>query len=113
MLVATGIAKDADHLVAIAKRIGVHVALTGHDRTSALRPGRPGVFYVFAVYCLNDQVMSETTAWTGANGPTDPRMGELFRQLFMVIWSDSPALRRGGRACPQRLPPPRRGVHPG
>ncbi|MBL6653207.1 MAG: hypothetical protein ISP49_16545 [Reyranella sp.] len=57
------------------------------------RPGRPGVFYVFAVYCRNDQVISETTAWTGANGPTDPRIGELFRQLFQVIWSDSPALR--------------------
>ena len=57
------------------------------------RQGQPGVFYVFAVYCRNDQVMSETTAWTPATGPTDPRLGELFRQLFQVIWSDSPALR--------------------
>lgn len=57
------------------------------------KPGRPGVFYVFAVYCRNDQVMSETTAWTPATGPTDPRMGELFRQLFMVVFSDSPALK--------------------
>lgn len=52
-----------------------------------------GVFYAFAVYCRNDQVLSETTAWTPASSPTDPRIGELFRELFMVIWSDSPALR--------------------
>ena len=57
------------------------------------KPGRPGVFYVFAVYCRNDQVLSETTAWTSATGPADPRIAELFRQLFQVIWSDSPALR--------------------
>ena len=57
------------------------------------KPGRPGVFYVFAVYCRNDQVLSETTAYTGANGPADPRIAELFRQLFQVVWSDSPALR--------------------
>ncbi len=57
------------------------------------KPGRPGIFYVFAVYCRNDQVLSETTAWTPATGPTDPRLRELFDQLFQVIWSDSPALR--------------------
>lgn len=57
------------------------------------KPGRPGIFYVFAVYCRNDQVLSETTAYTAATGPTDPRVGELFRELFQVVWSDSPALR--------------------
>ncbi len=57
------------------------------------KPGTPGTFYVFAVYCRNDQVMSETTAWTPASGPADPRIGELFRQLFMVVFSDSPAHR--------------------
>ena len=57
------------------------------------KPGRPGVFNVFAVYCRNDQVMSETTAWVGAAGPNDPNIAELFRQLFQVILSDSPALR--------------------
>jgi hypothetical protein len=65
------------------------------------RQGRPNIFYVHAVYCRNDQVMSETTAWTEAAGPDDPRIGELFRQLFQVVFSDSPALRplngRGGR----------------
>ena len=58
------------------------------------KQGRPGVFYVFAVYCRNDQVLSETTAWTAATAPNDPRIAELFRQLFQVIWSD---LRRSAR----------------
>ncbi|MCA0303704.1 MAG: hypothetical protein LCH95_14970 [Proteobacteria bacterium] len=57
------------------------------------KPGRPGLFYVFAVYCRNDQVLSETTAWTPASGPNDPKIAELFRQLFQVVWSDSPALK--------------------
>ena len=57
------------------------------------KPGRPGIFYVYAIYCRNDQVMSETTAWTAASGPTDPRIGDLFRELFRVVFSDSPALR--------------------
>jgi hypothetical protein len=58
-----------------------------------LRPGKPGVFYLYAVYCRNDQPLSETTVWTPATGPTDPRIGELFRELFMVLFSDSPMLR--------------------
>ena len=36
-----------------------------------------------------------------AGGPDDPRIQQLFRELFMVVFSDSPALRplngRGGR----------------
>ena len=51
------------------------------------------VFYVYAVYCRNDQVMSETTAWTAASAPDDPRIGQLFRELFQVGFSDSPMLR--------------------
>lgn len=58
-----------------------------------LKQNRPGLFYVFAVYCRNDQVLSETTAWTPVTAPNDPRIAELFRQLFPVVWSDSPALR--------------------
>jgi hypothetical protein len=58
-----------------------------------LRPGQPGIFYLFAVYCRNDQVLSETTAWTAASGPNDPRIDALFRELFQVVFSDSPALR--------------------
>jgi hypothetical protein len=65
------------------------------------KQGQPGLVYVYAVYCRNDQAMSETTAWTPASGPDDPRIQQLFRELFMVVFSDSPALRplngRGGR----------------
>src|SRR5258705_12766787 len=32
------------------------------------KPGRPGVFYVYAVYCRNDMAMSETTASTSTDG---------------------------------------------
>lgn len=52
------------------------------------RQGRPGLFYVYAIYCRNAQAMSFTTAWTPATGPTDPRIEQLFRELFMVIFSD-------------------------
>ncbi len=57
------------------------------------KPARPGLFNLYAVYCRNDQVMSQTTAWTPATGPSDPRVGALFRELFQVVFSDSPALR--------------------
>lgn len=52
------------------------------------RPGRAGVFYVYAIYCRNDRAMSYTTAWTPATGPADPRIERLFRELFMVIFTD-------------------------
>jgi hypothetical protein len=52
------------------------------------RQGKPGVFYVYAIYCRNDQALSFTTAWTGAASPTDPRIERLFRELFMVVFSD-------------------------
>lgn len=58
------------------------------------RPGTPGRFYVYAIYCRNDDMMSETTAWTPATGPNDPRIAELFRELFQVVFTDSPATRR-------------------
>jgi hypothetical protein len=52
------------------------------------RPGTPGRFYVYAIYCRNDRAMSQTTAWTDATGPTDPRIERLFRELFPVIFSE-------------------------
>ena len=56
--------------------------------STRFRPGRPGLFYLYAVYCRNDQAMSETTAWTPATGPDDPRIQQLFRELFQVVFSD-------------------------
>jgi hypothetical protein len=64
-----------------------------------LTEGRPGVVYVFAVYCRNDLALSQTTAWTNAAGPDDPRVGQLFRELFAVLFSDAAGLRpRSGGA---------------
>ena len=62
----------------------------------------PGRFYVYAIYCRNDQAMSFTTAWTQASGPTDPRIEQLFRELFMVIFSDQQ--RRYASLDPQMIP---------
>lgn len=55
------------------------------------RPGKPGVFYVYAIYCRNDRMLSYTTAWTDASGPGDPRIERLFRELFLVVFKDGPS----------------------
>jgi hypothetical protein len=60
---------------------------------SRFKSGRPGLFKIYAVYCRNDVVMSETTAWTSASDANDPRVAELFRELFMVVFPDSHALK--------------------
>lgn len=56
-------------------------------------PAAPGQFKLFAVYCRNDTAMSLTTAWTQASSPEDPRVNQLFRELFLVVFSDAPGLR--------------------
>jgi hypothetical protein len=58
-----------------------------------IKPATPGRLYVFAVYCRNDLALTQTTAWTSATGPDDPRVGELFRELFPVLFSDAMGLR--------------------
>lgn len=55
-----------------------------------LKPPTPGRVYVFGVYCRNDLALSQTTAWTEATNPDDPRLGRLFAQLFLVLFDDSP-----------------------
>jgi hypothetical protein len=57
------------------------------------RPPQPGRVEIFAIYCRNDQVMSETTAWTDASGPTDPRLGQLFFELLSTVFNNAPGLR--------------------
>lgn len=52
------------------------------------RPGKPGVFYVYAIYCRNDRMLSYTTAWTNASGPSDPRIERLFREMFLVVFKE-------------------------
>ena len=51
-------------------------------------------FALFAVYCRNDLALSQSTAWTPATGPEDPRVGQLFSQLFLVIFTDAPLIGR-------------------
>ena len=52
------------------------------------KPNKPGVFYVYAIYCRNDRMLSYTTTWTDASGPTDPRIERLFRELFPVLFKE-------------------------
>ena len=56
-------------------------------------PTRP--FDLYAIYCRDDLPLSYTTAWTEATGPDDPRVGQLFAQLFLVLFPDQPLFRRG------------------
>jgi hypothetical protein len=58
-----------------------------------LRPAHTGKLYLFAVYCRNDQYMSQTTAWTDATGPDDPRVARMFAVLFQVLFTDQPVNR--------------------
>lgn len=58
------------------------------------RPPTQGTVYVFAVYCRNEQPLSQTTAWTQAFSPEDPRVGQMFRELFLVLFSEVQPMRR-------------------
>jgi hypothetical protein len=66
----------------------------GDVRHQPRRVEAEGRFAVFAVYCRNDLALSQSTAWTPATGPEDPRVGQLFSQLFLVIFTDAPRLSR-------------------
>ena len=66
------------------------VCTTGQTR---FRPGVAGRVHIFAVYCRNELALSQLTGWTGASGPDDPRMGELFKDVFAQVFSDAPWLR--------------------
>ena len=66
------------------------VCATGKAR---FKEATPGKFYLYAIYCRNDQAMSFTTGWTDATSPADPAVGTLFRDLFATVFSDSPMTR--------------------
>ena len=57
------------------------------------KAGQPNTVRIYAVYCRNDKALSETTAWTPASGSNDPRVGQLFKELFQVVFNDSQSLR--------------------
>jgi hypothetical protein len=73
-----------------ANDLGADAVCRGGNR---LKPGRPGVIYVFAVYCRNDAFMSQVTAWTPATSPDDPSVNWLFRETFATLFDQKPALR--------------------
>jgi hypothetical protein len=66
-----------------ANDLGAQRACNGEFRH---RPPTPGRLYVFAIYCRSAEVMSQTTAWTEASGPDDPRVGAMFSALFQVLF---------------------------
>jgi hypothetical protein len=73
--------------------LGSYAVCNGEARTGPARS--PGTFYVYAVYCRNELALSETTAWTQATSSTDPRIEQLFRELFLVVFTESKQYRPG------------------
>jgi hypothetical protein len=63
------------------------------------RPHQSGRFYVFGVYCRNDLALTQSTARMDASSPEDPRIGQLFSDLFLVLFNPFPP-RRGHRPFP-------------
>src|SRR5262249_36571918 len=51
------------------------------------RPDPRRSFDVFAVYCRNAAPLSQASSATAPSGPEDPRVAELFRQLFAVLFA--------------------------
>ena len=63
------------------------VCATGQVRH---KPQTPGKVYLFGIYCRNDQAMSQTTGWVNAVSPEDPDVGDLFKNMFAVLFDPSP-----------------------
>jgi hypothetical protein len=74
-----------------ALNLGADAVCRGDDRH---RPKTEGRVYVFAVYCRNDQAMSQVTGWTSAPTPEDPDTLQLFKILFTRLFSSSELLRQ-------------------
>ncbi len=64
------------------------VCATGQVRH---KPQKPGKVYLFGIYCRNDMAMSQTTGWVAATSPEDPALGDLFKNMFAVLFDPSPA----------------------
>ena len=73
-----------------ALNLGADSVCRGEERH---RPQTQGRVYVFAVYCRNDQAMSQVTGWTTAPAPEDPDMLALFKVLFGRLFNTSEILR--------------------
>lgn len=58
------------------------------------QPGTPGRIYVYAVYCRNDLALAEATGRTDSAAPDDAAMSDLTKDLFGVVFSNSPYLQQ-------------------
>jgi hypothetical protein len=74
-----------------ANDLGADPVCTGAKR---FKPGTPGRVQVFAVYCRNDQAMSQVTGWVNASLPEDPAVADLMKDLFNVVFERAPYLQR-------------------
>jgi len=74
-----------------ANDLGAESVCRGAKR---FKPGVPGQVNVFAVYCRNDQALSEVTGWTNATKPDVPEMGELMKDVFNVVFDRSPYIQQ-------------------
>jgi hypothetical protein len=74
-----------------ADNLGSDAVCNGAKR---FKPGIPGRVHVFAVYCRNDQALSEVTGWTNAALPDEPAMGDLMKDLFNVVFDRSPYMQQ-------------------
>jgi hypothetical protein len=77
-----------------ANDLGAGRVCAGDVRHRPRAPETVSRFAVFGVYCRNDQALSQATASTPATSPEDPRIGRLFSQLFLVLFTDSPMVGR-------------------
>jgi hypothetical protein len=66
----------------------------GEIRLKPQPPEPSGRVSVFGVYCRNDEWLSQATGSTPATSPEDPRLGQLLQQMFLVLFNDSPVMRR-------------------
>jgi len=58
------------------------------------RPEPSGHFELFAVYCRNELALSQAAVSIAASSPEDPKVGQLFSQLFLVVFTEFPPIRR-------------------
>jgi len=59
-----------------------------------LAPGPGGRVDVFAVYCRNEQALSQATGSVIASSPEDPQLGNLFSKLFLALFPAIPIVPR-------------------
>jgi hypothetical protein len=64
--------------------IGGDAVCRGKARSTDV--GTPGQVKMYAVYCRNDQAMSQVIAWASAERPDAPEMQGLYTELFTVLF---------------------------